>query len=338
LLLPSAGLAQPSLAPSSGYNPYYSAPPPPPPQPTTTLAPAYGPGYAGVYAPYAGAGGYLRGAADVTAATGQYYKDIQQARITREQSRQAAMDTQRKQWELEMEYERIRPTAPKMKAAEQASDLEWARKYAASTEIWSGRTLNILYKQILTTPSPISGPSIPIDENVRRGINLSTGTSRGSLGLLKDAGRLPWTDTLLDSRYDEYRNRVSKNLDQVARSLDSSGGPDRLLIREMRGDLLAMSGLLDGQVQDLSPSDYIGSRRMITQLQDTLKALSDPTLVRSGAQRLPYSVRTVADLVAHMRKNGLEFAPAVAVGDQPAYTSLYDALRYYEASVSYARR
>jgi hypothetical protein len=46
----------------------------------------------------------------------------------------------------------------------------------------------------------------------------------------------------------------------------------------------------------------------------------------------------VADLVSYMRKNGLEFAPAVAVGDAPMYTSLYYALRYYEGSLASASR
>ncbi|MBY0232797.1 MAG: adenylosuccinate synthetase, partial [Gemmataceae bacterium] len=45
--------------------------------------------------------GYLQGLAAVTSATGQYHKAIQEAKITREQSRQMAYDTMRKRVQFE---------------------------------------------------------------------------------------------------------------------------------------------------------------------------------------------------------------------------------------------
>jgi hypothetical protein len=275
----------------------------------------------------------MRGAADLTSATGQYWQDIQSARITREQSRQAQIDTQRKQMELEMEYERNRPTAPKMVAAERAADLDWARRNPFPTEIASGRTLNILYRSIMTVPDPTIGPTIPLGSQVLRGINLTTGTARGSTGLLKDGGRLDWPLPLQESAYDDARNRLNQDMTKAASALESSGGMTRDLLKSLNTDLTTLSGILDSQVQELSPSDYIVSRRFLNQVKDTIKALSDPTLVRATRARLPASIRAVSDLVGYMRANGLEFAPAVATGDEPAYTTLYYALRNYEASV-----
>src|SRR5436305_14754065 len=58
-------------------------------------APVYG--YAPNYNPY---GGYLNGAAALTTANAQYQLTIQQARLLREQSRQAALETYRREQEL----------------------------------------------------------------------------------------------------------------------------------------------------------------------------------------------------------------------------------------------
>jgi hypothetical protein len=340
----SAGQGSPSPL---GYNPYLNTgyTPPPVVTPSTPAnvppsGPSYIPSYANPYAGYqGGAGGYLRGAADLTAATGQYWQDIQQARITREQSRQAAIDTERKRVQWELEYEQYRPTAPKMMAQEKATDIDYARRFATPTDIWSGKVLNVLYQSVLTSPRPLDGPTIPVDGNVLRGINLNTKTTRGSLGLLKDGGKLDWPGTLQDAPYDEPRNSFTKHFDVVARGLESgSGAPSRAQIKQLNEDLLSLSGLLDGQVKDLSPSDYIGSRRFLNQLKDTLKALSDPGLVRNSATRLPPTIRSIPELVGYLRNNGLAFAPAIATGDEPAYTTLYSALRAYEGAVAYAGR
>jgi hypothetical protein len=277
--------------------------------------------------------GYLRGAADLTAATGQYWKDIQTARILREQSRQASIETERMRMQLELDYERNRPTAPRMIAAQRAADLEWARRTPFDTEIWSGRTLNVLLRSILTSPDPTGGPTIPLDGGVLRAINLTTRTSRGSIGLLKDGGKLSWPLPLQESIYDEPRNRLSQNMKKAADGLNSSTGVPRDLLKQLNADLATLFSLLEGQVQNLSPSDFIVSRRFLNRVRDTTRALSDPTLVQATREGLPESVRTVADLVGHMMRNGLEFAPAVAPGDAPAYTALFYALRSYEAAV-----
>jgi hypothetical protein len=298
------------------------------------VSPAYLPwGYGPPYLFESPVGGYLRGMADLTAATGQYWQDIQRARLLREQSRQAALETRRRRMELELEYERLRPTALTLRAAEQAADLEWARRLAAPADIWSGRALNTLLQSILAAPRASGRSLIPLDAEVLRGINLNTGTTRGSLGLLKEGGKLAWPLPLLAATFDEARKRFDNNVQQVARGLETGEGPTPAQLRELNADFSTLSDLLLGQVRDLSPTEYIGSRRFLNRLRQTLQALADPALVRAAATRLPSSVTTVTDLVDHLRRNGLRFAPAVAPGDEPAYMALYFALREYEAMI-----
>jgi hypothetical protein len=290
------------------------------------------------YAPYYStpAEGYLRGAADLTAATGQYWQDIQQARIAREQSRQAHIETQRKQVQWELEYERMQPTAATLQRDLDRIDINHARSAPSTFEISSGSTLNVLYKSILNSPRPIEGPLLPLEEQVRRGINLSTSaTNSAGLGLLKDAGRLPWPFPLQDPLYDEARKAVDKTIEAISRSM-SSGGPQRDDILKLKDATETLSSLVDGQVKELSPSDFVASRRFLTQLKQTTKALTDPTLMRSAAAApVPPTVRTLTDLIIYMRNNGLSFAPAAAAEDGTAYSTLYYEMRIYEQAVAY---
>jgi len=106
--------------------------------------------------PGIGYGATLQGMAALTQATGQYWKDIQSARITREQAHQAAIETARRRIQFEAWYETVRPTAPKMLDAERATDIDRARKDPSDTDVFSARALNVLLKS-----AQAAGSSLP---------------------------------------------------------------------------------------------------------------------------------------------------------------------------------
>ncbi len=297
-------------------------------------APSSSPSYQSYYPPpytyMPPAGATLQGLAALTSASGQYWNQIQQARITREQSYQASMDTRRKQIEFELWYETVRPTAPKMLAKEKATDIDWARNYAQNSEIWSGRTLNVLLKSVLASTSPTRGPNIPLDESTLKGLNLTDMTTRGSLALAKDDGKIDWPEALQDAAYDEARERFSENFSKAIKEAQQGEQPPIPLLRDLRADLKKLNEKLDEQVRDLSPSRWIEGRRQLNKLKDTINGLSNARMCKSCNSSWRKDVRTVAELVAYCMKNGLEFGPAAAPGDSPCYTAAYYALRSYE--------
>jgi hypothetical protein len=303
--------------------------------PTVAPMPAFGGWPYGGYPfpPYlTGAGSTLQGLASLTAATGQYWNQIGQAQLTREQARQARFDTARKGVEFEMWYETVRPTAPRMLKAQQASELDWARNFAQNTQIWSGRPLNVLLRSILRSPQPTSGPNIPLDEQALRGINLTDGTTRANLSMTRDEGRIDWPEALQAESYDEVRDRFSKTFEAASRQVHSTGPPSRAMITSLRTDWKTLSDKLDDQVADLAPSRYIESRRLLNQLRETVNGLADPRLCKACHGDWRKNVRNVAELVAHCMKNGLEFGPAVS-GGETSYTITFHALRNYERAL-----
>jgi hypothetical protein len=220
-----------------------------------------------------------------------------------------------------------------MMAAQRANELNWARNYAASTQIWSGWALNVLLRSILTSPAPTKGPHISLDPETVRGLNLTDGSARGSLAMARDEGRIDWTESLQEPAFDELRDRFAKTYSQALKSLAYGKTPDAATLRELRSILSDMGDKLNDMVRDLPPSRFIESRRLLNNLRDTVRGLSNPRLVKAANQDWRKNIHTVADLVAHCLKNGLEFGPAVAPADFPAYTAAFFALRAYEHEV-----
>jgi hypothetical protein len=296
--------------------------------------PGFGLMHPGLAGPGMGYGMALQGLASYTQAQGQYWKDIQRARILREQARQAAIDTQRKRLEWEMEYERLRPTASTMMAAQRANELSLARNDPPNTRIWSGWALNVLLRSILGSPAPTKGPHISLEPEIVRGLNLTDGATRGSLAMTRDEGRVDWTESLQESAFDELRGRFGTAYNQALEAVGYGKTPEVATLRELRSILRDMGEKLNDLVHDLPPSRFIESRRLLNNLGHTVRGLSNPRLVKAANQGWWKNIRTVADLVAHCLQNGLEFGPAVAPADFPAYMAAYFALLSYEREVA----
>jgi len=276
--------------------------------------------------------GYLTGVASVTAATGQYWNDIQQARITREQARQMSYDTARQRVELEAWYESRKMKTQDLIDNQVRTDLERARRDPPMTEIWSGQSLNALLNNILKHPRPTSGPHIPLSQEILQGINLIDRTSRANISLAKEEGRIAWPLGLQEEEFDEPRERFSKLFAQAISQINSGSLPEVRDLRQMRRDLETMQQKLEEQIQTLSPGTYISCRRTLNQLREQLAGLSNPSLCRS-CQTWRQKARTVADVVNVCLTTGLHFGPAVAPGDERAYTAFYFQLRNYERAL-----
>ncbi len=316
-------------------NEYY---PPPPPAPATSSAPPP-PVYAGGYGanlgmigagPGVGYGSALQGLGSYTQAQGQYWNDIEQARMSREQVKQRQIETRRQELQFEMDYEKIRPTAQKMVRSEREAELQWARNDPPLTEIWSGKTFNVLLRSILDQPSPLAGPNIPLEPNIVKGLNLTDQTTRANLSLTKDKGRIDWSETLQEAPFDAARGDFQKHYDKALQTMDSGEAINRTQLQELRNDLGRMEDKLDGMVADIPMGRYTESRRLINQLKETVTGLGNARVVRSCNPGWRNEVHTVAQLVGHCMRNGLSFGPAVAAEDEPAYTAAYYAIRSYE--------
>jgi hypothetical protein len=300
----------------------------------------YGPGYGagfGFFPPFPmiqpRAGAALQGMASLTAATGQYYQDVQQASLMREQSRQASIETHRKQLEFEAWYERVKPTAGYLRDKDAAAMLDYTRKGPSSGDIWSGKALNILLKSVLATPGFERGEPVELSKIAIDALNLTDGSTRGSLGLAKDAGKIDWPDALMDKSFDTRREDFSRNFQIGMNYVNQGKVPERALLRELQSNLKRMEDLLDDEVQDIPAGDYITARRTLNKLKDTVRGMGNAQVVKANAKDWRAEIRTAADLASYCAKNGLEFGPAMAASDYAGYNATFFAMRRFEGSL-----
>jgi hypothetical protein len=275
-------------------------------------------------------GSYLKGIASVTAATGQYDNQIQTARITREQSRQMALETQRKQIKFEMWYETVRSTAPKLIARENETTLDEARNYASPAKIWSGDSLNQLLRAAIKSGKLNSVPNIPLKEDTLKQINLTDRSSRGNVGLLKDGGGLNWPLVLQEPPFNDQRTRLTLKIKDAVAHLKAKQPIPTATLRDAGALFKALTDKLNDSADDLSPTQYIAARRYLKQVGQAIRVLKGPRAANYFDNTWNARGKNVAELVDYMRKEGLVFAAAVP-GDEAAYNALYHALRAFEA-------
>src|SRR5262249_36839298 len=180
----------------------------------------------------------------------------------------------------EARYERMMmPTAQTLLDRERAADLARSRKGAPSVDVWSGKALNDLLGSMVKARLG-AGPSIPLDDDVLKGINLTDAGTTGNLGLLKEAkddGKLPWPRSLTSPRFDKLRARVERSAQDALFSIKrEKKAPEEATLNNLGRALKALADELSGSASEMSPSQYIQAKRFLSQLTDARRALEGP--------------------------------------------------------------
>jgi hypothetical protein len=162
-------------------------------------------------------------------------------------------------------------------------------------------------------------------------INLTSGAG-GSIGLLKDNGKLQWPPSLQGLACAVERDRLERNAAEIVQRLKYGTARDGATVRDMQADLARVDEVLSKNIAVLSPSNFIAAKRYLNQLGEAIKALQDPNVAIFFRQKWTPREATAAALVRGMSDQGLRFAPAVP-GDEAAYTALYRALAAFDAGL-----
>jgi len=322
----AGGVANPyaSLYAASLYsNPYMSSP-------------GYGSGYYnpymyGSYDPYSG---YLRGGADVINAQGRFMVNTQQAYLTREQVRSEHVANRRKIFD-EYLYEREKtPTAEEERQRHQLEQLNRSRNNPPVTEIWSGKALNDILADLRKLPAkaPQGGQlvniqQLPLDEEGLKHINVTQGT--GNIGLLKNEGRLNWPVALNGPDFKEQRERINSLSQAAVRQAEFNGHVDPGTLTQLNSDVDSLQRQLRKNGGDLPFAAYTEAKGFLNNLDEALAALRQSDVGNYFTGKFALKAKTVPELVDHMRKQGLQFAPAIP-GDEGAYVALHQALANYD--------
>jgi hypothetical protein len=306
-------------------------PPPPPPQQQYQPPPPQDPGYYPPYQPYieSPAHGYLSGVAEVTTANGQYLSQVQQARLQQSQADMAKLDFRLKFAEQQRYLKSLEPTPEELRQKDIRDAINRSRNNPPPTEIWSGRALNDLFVAIQrASRDGTLGPAVPLDPQMLRHINLTTGNTTAGAGMLKELKHFQWPLALLDDPFNENRTKVEA-LSRQAVEQASSGPVDPRLSRDLQRAINDLIATVKARVNDITPTQYVQAMRYLRELNDSVKVLQDPNAANYFTDKYQATGNTVAELIQGMSGRGLTFAPA-ASGDEPFYTALHGALVSYD--------
>src|SRR5262249_42424122 len=119
------------------------------------------------------AGGFLRGTADVINSQGKLVIQLEQAKITKEQAKQAMIDTRRRLFD-EIMYERAHtPSFNELREKMAAETLRRSRNTAPITEMWSAKALNDILADLKKLHGKkVFGPDIKLDPDILKQINV----------------------------------------------------------------------------------------------------------------------------------------------------------------------
>ena len=262
-------------------------------------------------------------------ATGNYYKNVQSARLVQTQADDSRIDYRRRLID-EARYERMNMmTTEELRQQQLARDLQRALHQPPIDDITSAKALNDILNNLTSNPVRSKGPNIPIDDEVLQRINVTSPTqTTTSVGLLKDDGNLQWPQALLGHDFDAARNHLSQTFSDVVKGLKSNILVKSGDIKDLKTDLDQLRRLVEKS--ELSPTDYIAAKEYLDQVDGAVRALQDPNVGNYFNYR--FSAKNVAEVVDNMSSKGLEFAPA-APGDAWAYKVLHEALAAYDYGV-----
>ncbi len=279
--------------------------------------------------------GFLQGTAAVIRAQGDLKIQLEQSKVVKEQARSLQIENRRRLFD-ELRYERMNtPSFTELEEQAQALRLRRAQTTAPPTEVWSARALNDLLADLKKLRGiDIHGPEIELDPAILRRINIAGGSRAGNLGVLRQGGKLTWPLGLHElqpaAESARLRTRIGIKAHQAVREA-TRGRVSVAVLRELRDNARELRQLLLDNVKELEANDYMEAKRYLNNLDDAIKVLTRPDVGNYFNQTYVAKGRTVGELVDHMTRQGLTFAPAVS-GDEAAYEALYQALVGYNVS------
>jgi len=264
-------------------------------------------------------------------AIGQLGLNQEQARILREQALQAKLDTRKKLVDT-LAYIRANQYGFTQEQADIAKRLlERVQAAPTTTEVATGKSLNILLKDLSKfSTKQLSARTYTLDEDILKLLNVTGG--HGNLALLRNDGQIPWpgvfsNTTVLPEKMREDMDNYAKLLYYQAAN-NAGGKVDPNVLRNME---LASDKLRDNLKKNINnvggSPNYLEGTRFLDDLDAAILALRklDAGAYLDFNQRFARGGKTVQELVEYMSKNGLSFAPSMP-GDERAYQAVQTAL------------
>lgn len=274
------------------------------------------------------------GIADIVNAQGKYLMSQETSRIIREKAYQEFLHSQKEAILLARWIRDTTPTFTETQRKIARQTLSRIQEAATPAEISSGRALNILRGDIYKNGNKkTDAGKTSLSEEFLLHLNVTV-PKGGSLGLLRDNGRIHWPLTLSELAGDKLVRDTETLAQELIAQARTNGRVSGNQLKDLTDKVKQLQELLDDNITKMPARKYLQSQRFIDTFRSALDALETRGLARRYYDFRDWAKggKTAKELVEYMRTKGLTFAPALE-GDEAAYEAIYSALAQYSAAV-----
>jgi hypothetical protein len=291
---------------------------------TSPYVSPYDQAYANPYYSYADPGSVLRGAADIMRAYGTVITSQEQARIIREQARQAKLETIKKKFDLDMYIKANTPTFTEEQAKIFKMTLKRIVSNATEPEIVNGKALNFLLDDMRKYPGKRAAVEpFALSEDVLGHLNVTKGNV--SLGVLRHGGEFTWPAVFQEYFPAEQLRLVETQAKALVKNAEK-GKIDPNVLKDMRNEIDKVRDQLLSKVNEIPTMQYLQARRFLDDLADARLALErGEAMTQLNFQKWAAGGKTLQQLVDYTINNGLKFTTAIQ-GDEFAYRAVYSGM------------
>jgi hypothetical protein len=190
------------------------------------------------------------------------------------------------------------------------------------SEIASGRAINEWLEKITETDPE---PRPMLDRKVMEGLNLTWAGQRGGVWMIRRPDKVDWSDFVGQADRDEWQKLAAEAVKEAKKGPVSAG-----VLRRAGQLYKRLDEDLNAKAEELTPTEYIHTRRLLNLLKYAIDLLKGPRFGRllAAADEVASGRRSVPALAELLRKEKLAVGPAPP-GQEDNYRTLERALAAY---------
>jgi hypothetical protein len=209
-----------------------------------------------------------------------------------------------------------------------ADALAISLRAATEAEVASGEALNHIFAAIVSAEAKGGkGVSAFLPPQVLDEVRFA-GPAGETVNLLRQSGRLPFPAAFDEAALRDLRNALERDFAAVAAPLLAGKPLEVVKLTTLEATLKKMEAAAPAVIRDLSFQEAVAARRFLNQLASAVRTLKAGGI--TGLVNPAWSTEgtSVANLVKHMTKYKIQFAPALE-GNEPTYLALHRSLSTY---------
>jgi hypothetical protein len=182
-------------------------------------------------------------------------------------------------------------------------------------DVISGESLNMILESLIAMPEKFKKTApIVFEEDTLSRLNFTRGT--GSIGLLRDEGRIAWPPALqAREALAPARQEIEKRFAEAYRQVAENGRTDLAALDDLLKHVDQLNNQIAASEKSLTFAENVAASRFLASLEDSIRFLKQPDASEWLPGKCKLKPATVQELVQIMADKRIRFAPALVGND-----------------------